>query len=100
MVPTLIRLKIAGDLLRNEGKKMRVLVLFLAIIVCVGSLSDTAMAQSAGTGGTRQYGSTPQMVFPIRPRNGPARSTAVPTVRPYPPVVVPFRQNYPVIIRR
>ena len=91
---------------------MRALVLFLAVIPCIGSLSDTAMAQSAGTGGTRQYGTTPQMVFPIRPRNEPGVSAPVPTGRPYYPYsydpynsygyspVVRLRRAYPVIIRR
>ena len=85
-----------------EGKKMRALVLILAVIPCIASLSETAMAQSAGTGGTRDFGTTPQMVFPIRPRDEPGISTPVPTVQPYYPYspVVRLRRNYPVIIRR
>jgi hypothetical protein len=100
-----------------EGKKMRALVLFLAVIPCVASLSDTAIAQSAGTGGTRDFVTSPQMVFPIRPRNEPGVSTPVPTIPPYYPYsynpynsynsypypyspVVRLRRAYPVFIRR
>ena len=84
-----------------EGKEMRTFVLLLMVLYAA-SLSETAMAQSAGTGGTRDFGAAPQMVFPIRPRNEPAPSTAVPTVQPnntYPPVVR-LRRAYPVYIRR
>jgi hypothetical protein len=80
---------------------MRALVLFLAIVFCVASLSEAALAQGAATGGTRDTAG-PTMVFPIRPRNGPAPSTAVPTLQPlypYPPVVR-LRRAYPVYIRR
>jgi hypothetical protein len=100
-----------------EGKKMRALVLFLAVIPCVAGLFDTAIAQSAGTGGTRDFVTSPQMVFPIRPRNEPGVSTPVPTVQPYYPYsynpynsynsypypyspVVRLRRAYPVYIRR
>jgi hypothetical protein len=81
---------------------MRALVLLLAVIPCVASLADTAVAQSAGTGGTRQYTTSPQMVYPIRPRNGPAVSTPVPNAQAYyrNSAVVPFRRNYHVYIRR
>jgi hypothetical protein len=61
-----------------EGKKMRAVVLLLAMIPCAASVSETFMAQSAGTGGTRDFGAAPQMVFPIRPRNEPATSTLFP----------------------
>ena len=45
---------------------MRTILLLLAVIPCVASLSEIAMAQSAGTGGTRDFVTSPQMVFPIR----------------------------------
>ena len=94
-----------------EGKKMRALVLFLAVIPCVAGLFDTAIAQSAGTGGTRDFVTSPQMVFPIRPRNEPGVSTPVPTGPYYPysygpynsygySPVVRLRRAYPVYIRR
>ena len=83
---------------------MRALVLLLAVIPCVASLSETAMAQSAGTGGTRDFGTTPQMVFPIRPRNELGVSTPVPTGQSYYPnsygYAVRLRRAYPVYIRR
>ena len=80
---------------------MRALVLLLAVIPCVASLSETATAQSAGTGGTRQFGATPQLVVP---RTQPvAPSTSVRTGQQSynsQSQVVPFRQRYGVYIRR
>jgi hypothetical protein len=58
---------------------MKTATLFLTIVVSVGALSEAAMAQNAGTGGVNDTGS-PTMAFPIRPRQEPAPSTAVPNV--------------------
>jgi hypothetical protein len=67
--------------------------LFLTVILCVVAISDAAMAQGAATGGVNDTGS-PTMVFPVRPRDGPAPSTAVPNVARGQQHVVPFRQHY------
>jgi hypothetical protein len=56
-------------------------------------LSDAALAQGAATGGVNDT-STPTMVFPIRPREGPAPSTAVPNVRRPLPHVTRLRSPY------
>ena len=62
---------------------MRKSILVLAIILSAVS-PESAVAQAA-TGGTRDT-AAPPMVVPIRPRNEPAGSTAVPNVyRSYPP---------------
>jgi hypothetical protein len=94
---------------------MRTLLLLLAVIPCVAGLSEIAMAQSAGTGGTRDFVTSPQMVFPIRPRDEPGVSTPVlPPYYQYPynpynsynsypypsSPVVRLRRAYPVYIRR
>jgi hypothetical protein len=55
--------------------------------------SDAAVAQGAATGGTKDTGS-PTMVFPVRPREEPAPSTATPNVVRHQPYVRPLRQNY------
>ena len=52
-------------------------ILFLTLIVLTAALSDSAIAQ--GTGGTNQS-AAPSMVFPIRPRVGPAPTRPVPNV--------------------
>ena len=59
---------------------MRIAPLLFTVIVCVVALSDAAMAQGAATGGTQDTGTGSQLFFPIRPRNEPRASTAVPTV--------------------
>jgi hypothetical protein len=72
---------------------MPIAALFLAAALCVVALSDAAMAQGAATGGTRDTGS-PTMVFPVRPRQEPAPSTAVPNVARPQPQIRRFRQDY------
>jgi hypothetical protein len=63
---------------------MRAPILFFAAIisVCGAGLPEVAVAQSAGTGGVNEGGG-PTMVFPIRPRDEPAASHAVPNLSPY-----------------
>lgn len=56
---------------------MRVFVLLLAILSLSAVSLDAAFAQAAATGGTQDR-ATQGMVFPIRPRQPPAASTAVP----------------------
>lgn len=65
---------------------MPIAVLFL-MIAFVSAFSQPAMAQGAATGGTKDSGA-PTMVFPIRPRDEPARPTAVPnrSHRPHPSI--------------
>jgi hypothetical protein len=72
---------------------MTIAKLLLTAVLCVVALSDAALGQSAATGGTRDTGS-PTMVFPVRPREGPATSTAVPNIARPQPHVVPFSRNY------
>jgi hypothetical protein len=72
---------------------MPIVALFFALILSTVAFSDPALAQGAATGGTRDTGS-PTMVFPIRPRDGPAASTAVPNVPRAQPRIRSFRQNY------
>lgn len=63
---------------------MRQSILFLTIVFCAVAWSEALMAQAA-TGGTRDT-AAPSMVVPIRPRDEPAGTTAVPNVyRSYPP---------------
>lgn len=71
---------------------MPIAALFSMIILCLAAFSDSAMAQGAATGGTKDHGS-PTMVFPIRPRDEPATPTAVPN-KPRRPHPVRFRQYY------
>jgi len=72
---------------------MPIAALFLTLVLCVVPLSDAAMAQNAGTGGVNDTG-TPTMVFPIRPRDEPTPSTAVPNVRRPLPHVTRLRSPY------
>jgi hypothetical protein len=72
---------------------MPITALFLMIVLCVAAFSDSAMAQGASTGGTKDGGS-PTMVFPIRPRDEPAAPTAVPNRSHRSPPPVSLRQNY------
>lgn len=65
--------------LRTED--MPIAALVFMIILCVAACSDSAMAQGAATGGTKDS-APPTMVFPIRPRDEPPPLTAVPT-KPY-----------------
>jgi hypothetical protein len=70
----------------------------LMILVYLAALSDAvlsnaAMGQGAATGGTKDTGS-PTMVFPIRPRDEPPSSTAVPNVPRSQPSVVRLRRHY------
>jgi hypothetical protein len=79
--------------LKIEECTMPIATLFLTVIMCVVALSDAALAQGAATGGVNDTGSPP-MVFPIRPRQEPARSTAVPNVRRPLPHVTRLRSPY------
>jgi hypothetical protein len=72
---------------------MPIAALFLTVALCVVAFSDAAIAQGAATGGTRDS-SSPTMVFPIRPRDEPAPSTAVPNVAQPPAPIVRLRRNY------
>jgi hypothetical protein len=72
---------------------MPIAKLLLTTALCIVALSDAAMAQGAATGGVNDTGS-PAMVFPVRPRDGPAPSRAVPNVPRDMQRVVPFRQRY------
>jgi hypothetical protein len=58
---------------------MKTTALFLTVVLCVVAVSDAAVAQGAATGGVNDTGS-PTMAFPVRPRQEPAPSTAVPNV--------------------
>jgi hypothetical protein len=58
---------------------MPIAALFLTVVLWIVALSDAAVAQGAATGGVNDTGS-PTMVIPIRPRQEPAPSTAVPNV--------------------
>lgn len=60
---------------------MPIAAFFLMIVLLVAAFTDAAFAQGAATGGTKDTGS-PTMVYPIRPRDEPAASTAVPN-RPH-----------------
>ena len=66
---------------------MPIAALFLTIVLGVFAFSHSALAQGAATGGTKDSGA-PTMVFPIRPRDEPARPTAVPnrSHRAHPPI--------------
>ncbi len=76
---------------------MPIAALFLTVVLCVVAFSDAAVAQGAATGGTRDAGS-PTMVSPIRPRQEPAPSTAVPNVarglEPVPRLRSPYYYHY------
>jgi hypothetical protein len=65
----------------------------LTIVMCTVASSDAAMAQGAATGGTKDVGS-PTMVFPVRPRDEPAQSTAVPNVPQSQQRVIRLRRPY------
>lgn len=56
---------------------MRAFVLLLATLLLGAVSSDAAFAQAAATGGTQDT-ATSGMVFPIRPRQPPTPSMAVP----------------------
>jgi hypothetical protein len=71
---------------------------FLTVVLCVVASFETALAQGAATGGTKDTGS-PTMVYPIRPREEPAPSTAVSTIPPS-QKPVRLRRNYPYRIQR
>ena len=71
---------------------MPIAALLMAVFCFVVS-SDAAIAQGAATGGTKDVGS-PTMVFPIRPRQEPTPSTAVPNVRQSQPYVPRIRRGY------
>jgi hypothetical protein len=72
---------------------MPIAKLLLTTVLCIVAFSETAIAQGAATGGVNDTGS-PTMVFPVRPRDGPAPSRAVPNVARGQQQVVPFRQHY------
>jgi len=72
---------------------MRRSLLFLMVLSGVVTASDAAMAQAA-TGGTKDA-PAPTMVVPIRPRDEPARTNAVPTIPPAPPPQIRLRRAYP-----
>jgi hypothetical protein len=65
----------------------------LIIVMCITALPSAVMAQGAATGGTNDRGS-PGMVYPIRPRQEAAPSTAVPNVARTQTHVPRLRQNY------
>ena len=79
---------------------MRIAPVLFTVIVSVVALSDAAMAQGAATGGTQDTGTGSQLFFPIRPRNEPRASTAVPTVPPQGRVVRLGRARFPIHIHR
>lgn len=78
---------------------MRWSALILAILLCSIGLPYEALTQGAGTGGTKDASPAPAMVFPIRPRDEPAGTTAVPNVPRPQQRVIRLRRAYPVRIR-
>lgn len=73
---------------------MRTLTLTMIILVC---LSGSALAQGAATGGTKDTAPAPTMVFPVRPRDEPARPTAVPNIPHRQQRVYRLRRHYYVV---
>ena len=80
---------------------MSIAARFLMVVLCVVASLETALAQGAATGGTKDGGS-PTMVYPIRPREEPGPSTAVPTIPPPQQPAVRLRRSYtyPYRVRR
>jgi hypothetical protein len=72
---------------------MRSSALFLVLLFCLSNLSNRAVAQAAGTGGTRDMSPAPTMVFPIRPRTEPPGNTAVPNI-PQQQRIIRLRRPY------
>ena len=77
---------------------MRGLAWILAVFFFAATVPDAALAQAA-TGGTKDT-AAPTMVFPIRPRNEPPSTTAVPNIAPPQQPVVRLRRAYPYYIHR
>jgi hypothetical protein len=78
---------------------MRSSALFVFGALLISVSFSVAMAQGAATGGTKDVGS-PSMVYPIRPREEPVGSTAVPNAPQPPPHVARLRRNYYYRLRR
>lgn len=72
---------------------MRRSALVLMTLLGIIGASNEAAAQGAGTGGTRDVNPAPTMVFPIRPREEPSGSTAVPNI-PRQQRAIRLRQPY------
>jgi hypothetical protein len=72
---------------------MPIVALLLTIVLFTAAFSDSAAAQGATTGGTKDS-AAPTMVFPIRPRDEPATVTAVPNKPHRPHPTVRLRRNY------
>lgn len=65
----------------------------LIILFCLLGVSNQVDAQGAATGGTRNSGTAPAIVFP---RDEPRRTTAVPNYSQSQQRVIRFRRAYPI----
>jgi hypothetical protein len=63
------------------------------ILLCLVGASNEAGAQGAATGGTRDVGTAPTVVFP---RDEPSRPTAVPNAPQSQQRVIRLRRAYPI----
>ena len=66
----------------------------LIILLCLIGVSHEAEAQGAATGGTKDVGTAPTVIF--RPRDEPSGTTAVPNTPPSQQRVIRFRHAYPI----
>jgi hypothetical protein len=72
---------------------MRWSLLIPVIFLCLIGVPNEAGAQGAATGGTRDMGTAPTVIFP---RDEPSRPTAVPNVSRGQQRVIRFRHAYPI----